>query len=169
MKIVTTPMCEDIVKYAGITDYVVNRFPKKEDGDLAILLSESKTDMKSVRIKINTFSQIRESVEKISKYGCGTNMDSVFEDYPLAAKYLNHTPQNTTRVKVYSNFLKDIAEDMGFEIVDENYDLAIAPDYLVDEIDEDVLSIPSHNNVSKNPIKKASLRYEILEDYINYK
>ena len=42
MKIVTTPMCEEIVKLAGIKDYVVNKFPDEEDGDLAILLSESK-------------------------------------------------------------------------------------------------------------------------------
>lgn len=47
MKIVTTPMCEEIVKLVGISDYAVNKHPTEEDGDLAILLSESK-DRKSV-------------------------------------------------------------------------------------------------------------------------
>ena len=162
-------MCEDIVKYAGISDYVVNKFPKKEEGDLAILLSESETDMKSIRIKINTFKQIWQSIEMISEYGSRPDMKEIFNDYPTAIKYLEDVPKNGTKVKVYSNFLKDIVADMGFEVVDENHDFAIAPDYLADEIDEEVIAIPSHDNISKDPLRKASIRYEILEDYINYK
>ena len=47
MKIITTPMCEEIVKLAGITDYALNKFPDEEAGDLAIVLSESKVEMDS--------------------------------------------------------------------------------------------------------------------------
>ena len=67
MKIVTTPMCEEIVKLAGITDYAVNKFPDEEDGDLAILLSESKVEMDCLPIKINTPKQVFESIRKVSE------------------------------------------------------------------------------------------------------
>lgn len=169
MKIVTTPMCEDIVIYAGIEDYVINKFPKKGDGDLAVLLSESETELNSVKIKLNTFKQIKQSIEKISKYGKEPDMDTIFDDYPLAIKYLGDIPENSTKLKVYSNFLTDIAIDMGFKIVDNNPDFIIAPDYLANKIDGDIISIPSHGNVPLNPLEKASIRYEILEDYINNK
>ena len=33
MKIITTPMCEEIVKLAGIKDYIVNKHPDEEDGE----------------------------------------------------------------------------------------------------------------------------------------
>lgn len=163
-------MCEDIVRYAGIEDYTVKKFPEKADGDLAILLSESDTELESIKIKINTFPQIKKSIEEVSKYSeRKIDLESIFEDCPIAIKYLRKTPKNSTRVKVYSNFLKDIAEDMGFEIVQENQDFTIAPDYMADNVEEDVIIIPSHSNISTNPLKKASIRYKILEDYINYK
>ena len=65
MKIVTTPMCEEIVKFAGIEHYTVNKNPDLEEGDLAILLSESKVKMNSMPIKLNTPSQIFESIKKV--------------------------------------------------------------------------------------------------------
>ncbi len=169
MKITTTPMCEEIVKYAGITNYTINKFPKKEDGDLAIILSESQTPLNHIKIKINTFKQIKNSIEKISKYSEKQQDKSIFKQCPIAMKYLNNTPHNSTSLKVYSNFLKDIVLDMGFEMVNKNADYIIAPDYLKDKInedDDDVVIIPSHNNITLNPIKKAAIRYEILEEYI---
>ncbi len=42
MIVVTTPMCRQIVEWAGLDDFKVNRFPDEEEGDFAILLSESK-------------------------------------------------------------------------------------------------------------------------------
>ena len=78
MKIVTTPMCEEIVRLAGITDYVVNKFPDEEDGDLAILLSESKVEMESLPIKLNTPSQVFESIKKVSEIaGTGLSDEDV--------------------------------------------------------------------------------------------
>lgn len=67
MKIVTTPMCEEIVRLAGISDYVVNKYPDEEEGDLAILLSESKVEMDCLAIKLNTPSQVFESIKKVSE------------------------------------------------------------------------------------------------------
>lgn len=168
MKIVTTPMCEEIVKIAGVSDYKVVKFPKKEDGDLAILLSESKTDMEALYLKLNTFEQIKESVEKVGKI-CGTVTEIDFGDCEIASRYLNRDVENTAKVKVYSNFLKDITEDMGFVVTDNDYDYVVAPDYMIREIDEEkpIIEIPSHSSVSKDPIERACSRYKILEDFIN--
>lgn len=174
MKIVTTPMCEDILKYAGIKDYSVNKFPTKCDGDLAILLSESKTDLDSIALKLNTFSQIKESIRIVSKQSdkgeiLEQSLTEIFKDYPLALKYLNECFGKEYKVKVYSNFLKDIVKDMGFKVVEDNYDFVVYPDYLKKEVTEkdNLVEIPSHSKVSKNPIERAILRYSILEDYIN--
>ena len=163
MKIVTTPMCEEIVKLAGISDYVVNKFPDEEEGDLAILLSESKVEMDSLSIKINTASQIFESIREVSKLANELDdeeITSFFRDYELCCKYLNSDFKRDLNVKVYSNFLQDI--------VLENFDYVIYPDYLKDTVVEveNLVEMPSHNGISKNPFKKAELRYSILENLI---
>jgi len=172
MKIVTTPMCEEIAKLAGIDEYVVNKFPTKDDGDLAILLSESKVEMKSIPIKINTSTQIFESIKQVSSL-TGNELDddeilSFFKDYKLCKKYLNSNFKRETKVKVYSEFLKDIVLDVGFKIDSKDYDYVIYPDYLKDNVDEteNLVEIPSHNSISKNPFDKAEARYGILENLI---
>ncbi len=172
MKIVTTPMCEEIVKLAGITDYTVNKFPKKEDGDLAILLSESKVDMDCLPIKINTPRQVFESIKKVSKINGNelSDMDiqRFFQDHELAQKYLNADFKRDVDVKVYSEFLKDIVLDLGFNIVSDDFDYVIYPDYLKDKVieTENLVEIPSHNSISKNPFEKIEARYAILEKLI---
>ncbi len=172
MRIVTTPMCEEIVRLAGISDYVVNKFPDKEDGDLAILLSESKVEMDSLPIKINTPKQIFESIKEVSKLTQNELSDweiqSFFDDFEILKKYLGSDFKRDINVKVYSEFLKDIVSDIGFNIVSENFDYVIYPDYLKERVteSENLVEIPSHNEVSKNPFKKAELRYGILENLI---
>lgn len=173
MRIVTTPMCEEIVKLAGINNYVVNKNPDEEDGDLAILLSESKVKMNSLAIKLNTPSQIFESIRKVSSYSSKELTDdeilTFFEDYELSKKYLNNDFSNEINVKVYSFFLKDIVEDMGFNIVEDNYDYVIYPDYLKNKVineDKTLIEIPTHSFVSKNPFERVELRYSILEKLI---
>lgn len=172
MKIVTTPMCEEIVRLAGISGYVVNKFPNDEDGDLAILLSESKVNMNSLPIKINTSTQIFESIKQVSALAGNELSDEdileFFDDYELCKKYLNADFKRNVNVKVYSEFLKDLILDMGFNIVSEGYDHVIYPDYLNDKVKEteNLVEIPSHNSVSKNPFEKAELRYGILENLI---
>ena len=170
MKIVTTPMCEEIVKIAGIKDYAVNKFPDEEDGDFAILLSESKTDIDSLAIKINTSSQIFESIKKVSQLsGIELSEDEIlssFEDYELCRKYLFSDFKHDVTVKVYSEFLKDLVLDVGFNIADDEFEYVVYPDYLKNQVVEtdNLVEIPSHNDISKNPFKKAELRYGILEN-----
>ena len=172
MKIVTTPMCEEIVKLAVITDYAVNKFPDKSDGDLAILLSESKVEMDALPIKINTPRQVFESIKKVSKLTDNELSDNeirgFFEGYELAEKYLDCNYKRDVNVKVYSEFLKDIVLDVGFDINDDDYEYVIYPDYLKDEVieKENLVEIPSHNSISKNPFEKIELRYSILENLI---
>ncbi len=171
MKIVTTPMCEELVKLVGIKNYNVNKHPTKDDGDLAILLSESKVEIDSIPIKVNSSAQIFESIKKIDFDNHLTDKEilSFFDSYPLAKKYLNSNIQNNIHIKVYSNFLKDTVESMGFIIDDKNYDYVVYPDYLEDKVKNEtktLIKISSHNFVSKNPFLRLEKRYEILEKLI---
>ena len=210
MIVVTTPMCRKIVEWAGLDDFKVNRFPDEEEGDFAILLSESKVKMDSLAIKINTFSQIKESIKVVSK--ClyekdltgsvidDEDIESIFNDYREDAKYALlsedefykvRKSNKDKRVKVYSEFLKDLVSDIGATVIDfeydkdekfekneehENhleldYDYLVYPDYLEEEVlkredldaeDEKFIKILSHNNISKDPILKAESRYDTL-------
>ena len=173
MRIVTTPMCEEVVKLAGITDYKVNKNPDLEDGDLAILLSESKVKMDSMPIKLNTPKQLFDSIKKVSKLTGNELSDGeilgFFDDYELCLKYLDNHENTNVKVKIYSNFLKDIILNIGFKITDENFDYVIYPDYLKDKVTEDdktLIEIPSHTFVSKNPFERIEMRYGILEKLI---
>ncbi|MCL2686979.1 MAG: hypothetical protein FWE58_00385 [Methanobrevibacter sp.] len=222
MIIVTTPMCEKILEFAGINEYKVNKNPDEEKGDLAILLSESKIKMKSLKIKLNTFSQIRNSIIEVSRYrnyefkdNLNESKDNlnesknektiennklmeIFSDYPLASEWLNLSKKkefqeknSKTKVKVYSKFLLDIVNDMGFDIIDSDsfdgvnsgnfddiiidVDYIVYPDYM--DISEDnffknkynkyeykFIPVPTHNNIHKDPIKRAELRYSLLSN-----
>lgn len=172
MKIITTPMCEEIVRLAGIKDYTVNKYPDEEEGDLAILLSESNVSMPSLPIKINTSAQIFESIKEVSKLCDNLLSDeeilSYFEDYELCKKYLKSDFRRNIPVKVYSEFLKDIVSDVGFNIVLDDFEYVIYPDYLKSKVEEteNLVEIPSHNEISKNPFDKAEFRYSILENLI---
>ena len=56
MKVVTTPMCQEILRLAGVQDFEVTKHPDSADADIAVVLSETDTKMESVKIKLNTFS-----------------------------------------------------------------------------------------------------------------
>jgi len=164
MRIVTTPMCDRILKLAGITDYIVSSNPDKINGDIVVTLSETLTSSKSLKIKLNTFSQIDESIKELSE---------IFKTTPLKYKMnkVEYSKNNNEKIKikVYSNFLREIVEDMGFTIVQENFDYIVYPDYMKDkilgEIKDNVraVEVPSHKNVPLDPIKRAEMRYNILE------
>ena len=212
MIVVTTPMCKQIVEWAGLDDFKVNKHPDNEDGDFAILLSESKVKMDSLAIKINTFGQIKESIKIVSdilfekdlieKAIDDEAIQSIFKSYEntdglkyalLDEAELNKIRENNKgkKVKVYSEFLKDIVRDIGATVIDfeydkdekfekneehENhleldYDYLVYPDYLeekkikredLDAEDEKFIKILSHNNISKDPILKAESRYDTL-------
>ncbi|HSO25251.1 MAG TPA: hypothetical protein VLR54_01385 [Methanobacteriaceae archaeon] len=213
MRIVATPMCEEILIMAGITDYLVNKHPDMEEADFAVVLSETETQMPSLKIKLNTFPQIKESILKIAEiYNSAINsqLNSNYPlndlDYPLTDLDLNlsltlskispwanskqkkilRKNNRKIKVKVYSLFLKDIIEDMGYLVVGENPDFVVFPDYLeekitkttdiqinskdkskIDESDKynDVkyLKVPSHGDVPINPLERAAMRYKLLE------
>ena len=212
MIVVTTPMCKQIVEWAGLDDFKVNKHPDNEDGDFAILLSESKVKMDSLAIKINTFGQIKESIKIVSdilfekdlieKAIDDEAIQSIFKSYEntdglkyalLDEAELNKIRENNKgkKVKVYSEFLKDIVRDIGATVIDfeydkdekfekneehENhleldYDYLVYPDYLEEEVlkredldaeDEKFIKILSPNNISKDPILKAESRYDTL-------
>ena len=173
MRIVTTPMCEEVVKLAGIKDYKVNKNPDLEEGDLAILLSESKVKMDSLAIKLNTPKQLFESIREVSKLTdhelSGDEILEFFNGYDYCMKYLTNHDNSQVKVKVISKFLTDIAENIGFEINDENYDCVIYPDYLKDNVENEsvmLVEIPSHGFASKNPFERIEKRYAILEKLI---
>ena len=141
MIVVTTPMCRQIVEWAGLKEFKVNKFPDEEEGDFAILLSESKVKMDSLAIKINTFSQIKESIKTVSKVLFERNLiekaigdegiESIFNDYKDDVEYALldenefneiRKSNNDKKVKVYSKFLKDIVLDIGADVIDFTYD-----------------------------------------------
>ncbi|MBU4534677.1 MAG: hypothetical protein KKF16_02335 [Euryarchaeota archaeon] len=197
MRIVTTPMCEPILKWAGVSEYMVNKNPDEEEADLAIVLSETNTRMKSIKIKLNTFFQIRKSVERLQNMIEVENSSNFSEkrdlniknsknnhlnnlnfknqfmgrdskwldnDYRIKARKLN----GKIKVTVYSNFLKDIVEDMGYSIVYEKPDFVVYPDYLESVLEtksegNNLIKVPSHENASLNPVKRAHFRYNLLE------
>lgn len=192
MIVVTTPMCKEIVEWAGLSEFKVNKHPDEEDGDLAILLSESKTEMDSLAIKTNTFSQIAQSIIAVSNtlYENGLidervsyeKVNLIFEEFD--SDFINSwfEDMDTIRehnsnksVKVYSEFLKDIVNDIGAQIADSNagsgYDYVVYPDYLADKVESNedfnddsltFIEMPTHGKVSKSPLERAQQRYSIL-------
>ena len=207
MIVVTTPMCKQIVEWAGLKEFKVNKFPDEEEGDFAILLSESKVKMDSLAIKINTFRQIKESIKTVSNALFERNLiekaidcesiEAIFNDYKengLQYAVLDEyelakirKSNKDKKVKVYSEFLKDIVSDIGTDVIDFTYDkngnddkandlgmdfdYLVYPDYLEEEVlkrenlksnEFKVIKILSHNNISKDPILKAESRYATL-------
>lgn len=169
MKIVTTPMCEEILKLAGLKEYQISLNPDSTAADIAVVLSETNTDIKSIKLKLNTFKQIQDSVDVVR-----TNLgsESLKEESTIPLPSWDKTENRNIKVKVYSNFLKDIVEDMGYTVVNGNeyHDYLVYPDYIRDEIlgeldsmDENYVEIASHKNSPINPVKRAELRYKLLE------
>ena len=167
MKIITTPMCEDVLKIAGLTDYKVVKPTDIKDADFAILLSETKSEIPKISIKLNTYKQLYESIKLIEKkFNTQSNKKSLEKIENLIDE--NNQKRSIRRkinVKVYSKFLNDTIDDMGYNICDENYDYIIIPDYMNIEINDkkQVILVPSHKNVSKDVIQRITDRYELLE------
>lgn len=172
MKIVTTPMCQEILRFAGVSAFQVIKDGVYGDADVAVVLSETKThgntSTEFIKLKLNTFNQIEEGIKLISsRLGTEPLKKGLNKELSNQRKAENRK----IKVKVYSHFLKDIAEDMGFTIVtDDSCDFLIYPDYLKKELKEEIqetggraVELPSHRNAPSNPIKRAEMRYQILE------
>lgn len=167
MKIITTPMCEDVLRLAGVKEYSVVKPDRIEDADVAVLLSETQSDIPKVSVKLNTYTQLYDSILNVSKEFNG-NVDE--EKLSEIRKYISSNDRKkdyrqSTKVKVYSNFLKDTILDMGFSVVEEDYDFIVIPDYMrVDfDMDEKIVVVASHKNVKKAILERINERYEYLE------
>ncbi|RAP46619.1 MAG: hypothetical protein BZ135_03500 [Methanosphaera sp. rholeuAM6] len=167
MKIITTPMCEDVLKIAGLDNYTVVKPSEIKNADVAILLSETQSDIPKISVKLNTFTQVYESVLKIQKEFDTTINQSQVDVIKNYIDINNEKKDNrkNTKVKVYSNFLRDTLIDMGFTIDDADYECIVVPDYWNNDIDEDkkVITVPSHKNVSRSIIERVKERYDLLE------
>ena len=176
MKIYTTPMCQDAVRLAGVLDYTVKQDNNFEGADLAIVLSETKTSVQAIKIKLNTFKQIYESIDLISNTLKTEKLDmGEWKDFVYVSRERETMDERKKiKVKVYSNFITDIVADMGFSLVKEKPDFLVFPDYLKDDenndilgeigiMDDRVVEIPSHKNAPLNPLERAQIRYNILE------
>ena len=174
--IYTTPMCQEVVRLAGVLDYTVKQDHNFEGADLAIVLSETDTKTPTIKIKLNTFQQIYDSIDMISSILKTEKLDkSEWDDLPAVRINGNQNAERKKiKVKVYSNFIEDIVQDMGFTIAKEKPDFLVFPDYmnnfqnqpLKDEIElmgNRAVEIPSHKNSPLNPFERAKLRYHILE------
>ncbi len=173
MKIVTTPMCKDLLILAGVREFEVNIDPDSTMAEIAVVLSETDTKMKSVKVKLNTFSQIKDSVGMLSQLfntKATTCIDEIYRRVDDDEK------NRKIKVKVYSKFLSDIVDDLGFTVMTGNdhpevdYHYLVYPDYMRDQIYKEVVTmgeraveLPSHKNMPKNPIERAEIRYKLLE------
>lgn len=181
MKIYTTPMCQEVVRLAGVLHYTVKKDHDFTGADLAIVLSETEIDSPNIKIKLNTFKQIYESIDLISKtlktekLGMGEWGDDYSLHVSREARVMDE--RKKIKVKVYSNFIREIVDDMGFSRVEENPDFIVFPDYLKDDRNNDLMNeiefmgcraveIPSHNEVPLNPLERAQMRYKILESIL---
>ena len=149
MKIVTTPMCEELVKLVGIKNYKVNKHPNKDDGDLAILLSESKVEIDFIPLKVNSAVQIFESIKKIDFNNNLTDEEiiSFFDNYPLAKKYLNN---NESGLDIRLEIDGGVKVDNIAEIASAGADMFVAgsaifgkPDYkqIIDQMRTQLASV----------------------------
>lgn len=172
MRIVTTPMCKGILDIIGVDEYIVARDPDTEDPDLAIVLSETKTRSRALRLKLNTFPQIKESIRIVSEtlkaYGLGYGSFSEINFRVCSPWWDDPRPlqerNKKIKIKVYSNFLRDIIEHMGYSIVEDNPDYIVYPDYMNIREKGEKVEVPSHYNLLLDPVKRALLRYRILEN-----
>lgn len=175
MKIATTPMCQEILRRAGVSQFQIIKDGVYKDVDLAVVLSETKThddtSTEFIKLKLNTFNQIEDSIKLVSNR-LGT--EPLEKDLDEEISDQRRGGNKKIKVKVYSYFLREIAEDMGFTIVtDDSYDYLIYPDYLKKELKKEIheagkkgVELPSHRNAPLNPVKRARMRYQILENKI---
>lgn len=166
MKIVTTPMCEDVLKIAGVDAYSVVMPDKIGESDVAVVLSESKASDSHIGLKLNTYEQVLDSVNIIADYFGSTPDERQLAHIKMLDED-NRSKRKTrgnVRVKVFSNFLCECVADMGYVIDDEDYDYVVIPDYMQTDVNyEDAIIVASHSNVSKGIVERIKARYDFLE------
>jgi segregation and condensation protein B len=168
MRIITTPMCEDILRIANIPEYEVVKVNEIGNADLVITLSETEVDIPKISVKLNTYTQLLDSIESVSaRFNTECDESEIRKIKSLMADNdKNKYKRENIKVKVYSNFLTDTIKDMGFLVTQEDYDYVVVPDYMKDQLDEcdNVIVVPSHRNVSFDIINRIKQRYQLLEN-----
>jgi segregation and condensation protein B len=174
MRIAATPMCKQVLNLAGVLEFDIIKDDKDTKADIIFTLSETKipsaSSTKYVKLKLNTYKQIEASVKLVSEI---LNTKPINQNLNLSPKYHHKEDYRNLRLKVHTNFIREIIEDLEFQIVEEDYDYMVYPDYLRTELEEEIkelgkraIELPSHKNAPKNPIKRVELRYKILENSI---
>jgi len=171
LKIITTPMCSEIMEMAGVPDYIISEDPDSEKGDLVVVLWETKTRTPALHIKLNTFSQIENSINMIAaEMGTKSKTPGDLLTKVNDSQYIDNQ-RKKIKVKVYSNFLREIVEDMGYTTVETQAEFLVYPDYLKDKINHEIeamghkaIEIPTHQNAPIKPLERAKMRYNILEN-----
>lgn len=171
MKIITTPMCKDLLDIAGIKDYNVIKPTQLHecDADVIITLSETKCDNNKdvIAVRLNSYTQLYDNIMMLKdKFNTTEDKKRVNLIYDLIRENNELKSQRENiKVKVYSNFLKDTVDDMGYIITDEDYDYVVVPDYMTNiKKTPKTVIVSSHKNVSKDIIKRLKQRYELLEN-----
>lgn len=165
MKIITTPMCEDVLKIAGVDNYIVVNPTEvnKIDCDYLITFSETKTKSDKISVKLNSYTQLYESILKVSKIlNTKYDDDQIREIKKLIDENDKVTKRSDIKVKVCSKFLEDTVRDMGYTLSEHDYDFVVKPDFIVND-DSDAVIIPSHKNVAHGIVDRLNERYMILE------
>ena len=122
--IITSPMCQEILHLAGISDYKVAKNKDYSGADIAIILSETEVDKNSstqfIKLKLNTFPQIKQSIQIVAEI-LNTETRSRELNEQLNNYFTNSTntknrknENRKIKVKVYSNFLTEIVRRHGF-------------------------------------------------------
>jgi hypothetical protein len=174
MRAATTPMCKQVLDLAGVLEFEIMRDDKDIKADIVFTLSETKipsaSSTKYVKLKLNTYKQIEESVKLVSEI---LNTTPINEHLNLSSRDHHREDYRNLRLKVHTNFIREIVEDLEFQVVEEDYDYLVYPDYLRTELEEEIkelgkraIELPSHKNAPKDPIKRAELRYKVLENSI---
>lgn len=175
MKIAATPMSKHILILAGVPEFQIIKEGKDVKADIVFTLSETKVSSDSsteyVKLKLNTYKQIEESVKLVSEI---LDTRTLEDNLNLSSTHHLKEEYKNLRLKVYTNFIREIVEDMGFQLIEDDFDYLVYPDYLKTELRDEIkeageraIELPSHKNAPKNPIERAELRYKILRDRIS--
>jgi segregation and condensation protein B len=125
-------------------------------------------DIPKISVKLNTYTQLLDSIESVSaRFNTECDESEIRKIKSLMADNdKNKYKRENIKVKVYSNFLTDTIKDMGFLVTQEDYDYVVVPDYMKDQLDEcdNVIVVPSHRNVSFDIINRIKQRYQLLEN-----
>ncbi|MCD7781133.1 MAG: hypothetical protein LUG89_00310 [Methanosphaera sp.] len=168
MKVITTPMCAQLLEESNIEEFDVVKPNDVKDADIAIIISETNPDIPHLVIRLNTYEQVLTNARLIeSLFNTEYNQEYI-EKIESLIEANNNKKENRSniKVKVTGNFLKDTISAMGYTIVDddtEEYDYIIMPDYKPRTNQDNEIIVSTHKSVPKGIIERLTQRYKYLE------